>query len=87
MKRYIFRLLDFIRGIRGKYCTYWLKKQLVQYGDCVGAARVPRISRMAKVRVGSHASFNGFTVSGMGGGKYRFLLPFWNKCYNYAWKS
>lgn len=85
MKKYIFRLLGIVRGIRGKYCTYWLKKQFVQYGDYVGAARVPHISRMAKVKVGPHASFNGFTVSG--GGKYRFLLPFWNKCYNYAWKS
>lgn len=67
MKKYIFRLLDFVRSISGKYCTYWLKKQFIEYGDCVGAARVPRISRMAKVKVGSHASFNGFTVSGMGG--------------------
>lgn len=64
MKKYIFRLLDIVRGIRGKYCTYWLKKQFVQYGDYVGAARVPHISRMAKVKVGPHASFNGFTVSG-----------------------
>lgn len=85
MKKYIFRYLDFIRGIRGKYCAYWLKKQFVQYGDYVGAARVPRISRMAKVKVGSHASFNGFTVSG--GGNYWLLLPFGNKRYNYAWKS
>lgn len=78
MKKYIFTLLDFIRGIRGKFCTYWLKKQFVQYGDCVSAARVPRISRMAEVKVGSHASFNGLTVSGGGGGKYRFLLSFGN---------
>lgn len=87
MKIYIFRLLDLIRGIRGRYCTYWLKKQFVEYGDYVGAARVPRISRMAKVKVGSHASFNGFTVSGMGGGKYWFLLPLWYERENNAWKS
>lgn len=31
------------------------------------AAKIPKISRTAKVRVGSHASFNGFTVSGLGG--------------------
>lgn len=66
MKRLIFRLLDFIRGIRGHYCTYWMKKQLVAYGDSVCAARVPRISRMAKVTVGSHVSFNGLSVSGKG---------------------
>lgn len=86
MKVIIFLLLDLIRGIRGRYCTYWLKKQFVEYGDCVGAARVPRISRMAKVKVGSHASFNGFTVSGMGGGKYWFLLPLWHERENNAWK-
>ncbi len=69
MKKIVFVALDFIRGIRKQWCTFWLKRQLVSYGECIGAARVPRISRQARVEIGSYSSFNGLTISGLGGGK------------------
>lgn len=69
MKKIAFAILDFVRDTRKRWCTFWLKRQLVSYGECIGAARVPRISRQARVEVGSHCSFNGMTISGMGGVK------------------
>lgn len=61
------QILRFYTWYKRKILCILVENQFVQYGDYVGAARVPRISRMAKVKVGSHASFNGFTVSGGGG--------------------
>ena len=58
-----------IRKIRRSVSVFLLKKQLIEYGVNLMAAKIPRISRTAKVQVGSNASFNGFTVSGTGGVK------------------
>lgn len=55
-----------IRKIRRSVSVFLLKKQLIEYGVNLMAAKIPRISRTAKVQVGSNASFNGFTVSGTG---------------------
>lgn len=69
MKKIIFKLIDLWRRTKGMYCTYWLKRQVVSCGEHVGAAKVPKISRLAKVYVGHNCSFNGMTISGMGGVK------------------
>lgn len=66
MKNIIYLILNVFRIIRGSFCTYWLKKQLVSYGNHIGAARIPVISRTASVECGSHCGFNGFTVRGLG---------------------
>lgn len=66
MKKIIYYFLELLRDVRGKFCTYWLKKQLSSYGTNIGAARVPKISRVSKVSCGSHCGFNGFTVNGYG---------------------
>lgn len=66
MKKIIFKLIDLWRNTRGVFCTYWLRKQVVSCGKNVGAARVPRISREAKVHVGHNCGFNGMTINGRG---------------------
>lgn len=66
MKKILYCCLSLARRIKGFFCTFLLKRQLVSYGTNIGAARVPIISRVSKVSVGSHCSFNGFTVSGWG---------------------
>ena len=66
MKKIIFNLIDLWRKVRGMFCTFWLKKQVVSCGNYIGAARVPRISRLAKVHIGHNCSFNGMTISGKG---------------------
>lgn len=67
MKRIIYELLGAFRAVRSCFCTFWLKRQFVEYGSSIGAARIPVISRISKVSCGSHCSFNGFTVNGRGG--------------------
>lgn len=68
MKKIIYTMLGVFREIRGSFCTFWLKRQLVSYGTNIGAARMPRISRTARVSVGSCVGFNGLIISGLGGG-------------------
>lgn len=67
MKKIIYRTLTLLRNIKKRYATFWMKQQLESYGEGIGAARIPQIARTAKVRVGSYVSFNGMTVSGLGG--------------------
>ena len=71
MKKIIYGLLGFYRKIRGACCTFWLKRQFVSYGSHVGAARIPKVSRISKVSCGSYCSFNGLIVNGLGGGENR----------------
>lgn len=78
MKKIIFKMIDLWRKVRGMFCTFWLKKQVVSCGKNIGAARVPKISRLAKVHIGHNCGFNGMTISGQGGGKDWKLLPLWN---------
>lgn len=66
MKKVIMYFVDCFRGIQHSISTYFLKKQLVAYGDNVGAARIPKIARISKVSVGHNCSFNGLTISGLG---------------------
>lgn len=67
MKKIVFFLLDIWRRIKGAFCAYWLKKQVISCGKNVGAAKIPQISRLAKVSIGNNCSFNGMTISGQGG--------------------
>lgn len=87
MKSIIIYFVDKYRRIKHHFYTFLLKRQLVSYGDHIGAAKFIKISRKAKVAIGCHCGFNGMTISGLGGGKNRKLFPLWNKHSCHAWKS
>lgn len=86
MKKFAAFFIDNIRKIKHYIYTFLLKRQLMSYGNYIGAAKLIKISRKAKVNVGSHCGFNGMTISGQGGGMHWQLLPFWNKYFNNARK-
>lgn len=67
MRKVIILIVDCCRKIQHSFSTFLLKRQLVSYGDKIGAARVPKIARTAKVSVGHNCGFNGLIVSGLGG--------------------
>ena len=67
MRRMLLFPLDLIRRIQHGVSTFFLKIQLESYGANVGAAKIPKIARTAKVTVGHNAGFNGMTISGLGG--------------------
>lgn len=69
MKKVIIYCIDKFRKLKRQICTFVFKRQLVSYGDHVGAAKYIKLSRNVKVTVGSHCSFNGMTISGCGGVK------------------
>ena len=69
MRKIILFFVDCFRKLKHSISTYFLKKQLVSYGENVGAACIPKIARISKVQVGHNCSFNGLFVSGLGGGK------------------
>lgn len=66
MRKIITFPIDCFRRCRHFFATLVLKHLTVKCGDKVGAARIPRISRCAKVEVGHNCSFNGMTISGWG---------------------
>ena len=67
MKKIIVFCVDKFRRLKHYISTYILKKQLVSYGDHVGAAKYIKISRRAAVSCGHNCGFNGMTISGLGG--------------------
>lgn len=69
MKKILIFVVDKYRRIRHYISTYLLKRQLVSYGEHIGAACIIKISRQAKVCVGHNVGFNGMTISGVGGVK------------------
>ena len=69
MRKIIIFFVDCFRKLKHSISTYFLKKQLVSYGENVGAACIPKIARISKVQVGHNCSFNGLIVSGLGGVK------------------
>ena len=69
MKSIIIYFVDKYRRIKHHFYTFLLKRQLVSYGDHIGAAKFIKISRKAKVTIGCHCGFNGMTISGLGGVK------------------
>ena len=75
IKKAVIYVVTFHRRWRSFVATRYLKMAAKSCGHHVGAARIPRISRTAVVEIGNHAGFNGMTISGMGGGKNRQLLP------------
>lgn len=67
MRRIIIFPIEIFRYCRHLLATLVLKRLTVECGDEVGAARMPRISRSAKVKIGHNCGFNGITISGWGG--------------------
>lgn len=66
MKKVVMFFVDLFRKAKYYISTFLLKCQLVEYGDNVGAAKIIRISRQAKVSVGHNCGFNGLIISGLG---------------------
>ena len=79
-------IINIYRKIRSKLATLMLKYLSVSCGQCVGAARIPHISRMSRVEIGSHCGFNRITITGKGGKAWQ-LFPFRDKCQDNAWQS
>ena len=71
MRKIIMMVVNLFRSIRGRLATAILKWRAAECGTHVGAARVPHIGGEVTLRIGNHASFNGFTATGWGGGKNR----------------
>jgi acetyltransferase-like isoleucine patch superfamily enzyme len=69
MKKIVLFFVTFWRKIRSGIATRILRMYALSCGNHVGAARIPRIARTAKVEIGDHAGFNGMTISGWGGVK------------------
>lgn len=67
MRKIVVFFVDCFRKFQHSISTYFLKKQLVSYGENIGAARIPKIARISNVQVGHDCSFNGLIVSGLGG--------------------
>lgn len=57
------------RRLRARLATFVLKRRAVSCGNYVGAARIPHIGSGVQLVIGEHSSFNGLTVTGMGGAK------------------
>ena len=57
MKKVVMFFVDLFRKAKHYISTFLLKCQLVEYGDNVGAAKIIRISRQAKVSVGHNCAF------------------------------
>lgn len=87
MRKVIVYFVDKCRKLKHYISTFLFKRQLVSYGDHIGAAKIIKISRKAKVSIGCHCGFNGMTISGLGGGKNWQLLSFWNRYFDNAWQS
>ena len=68
MRKVIVYFVDKCRKLKHYISTFLFKRQLVSYGDHIGAAKIIKISRKAKVSIGCHCGFNGMTISGLGGG-------------------
>lgn len=66
MRKIIVFFVDCFRKLQHLISTYLLKRQLVSYGENIGAARIPKIARISNVQVGHNCSFNGLVVSGLG---------------------
>ena len=61
--------LNGFRKIRSFCATSILRMRAKSVGNHVGAARIPHIASTAVVEIGDHASFNGITITGVGGVK------------------
>ena len=66
MKKNVILFVDYYRRIRNTISTFLLKRQLVSYGNNIGAAKFPTIARSAKVTVGDNCGFNGIKITGLG---------------------
>ena len=62
MKKVVMFFVDLLRKAKHYISTFLLKCQLVEYGDNVGAAKIIKISRQAKVSVGNNCGFNGLLI-------------------------
>lgn len=69
MKECLLFFVKLYRKVRKGIASKYLRICASKCGDCVGAARIPRISSISKVEIGSHCGFNGITVTGLGGVK------------------
>lgn len=78
VRNFIILVVGYYRRIKHYVSTFLLKRQLVSFGNNIGAANIPQIARTAKVTVGHNCGFNGIKITGLGGGENWLILPFWN---------
>lgn len=69
MKKILMFCIKFYRNVRSTFSTYVLRMIAKKSGKNVYAARMPHIGSQVILEIGSHASFNGFTATGVGGQK------------------
>lgn len=69
MKQLILYIVTLYRKLRSYVATIVLRMRAVKYGSYVVAARIPHIGSQVTLEIGNHASFNGITVTGVGGAK------------------
>ncbi len=67
MRRIFMFFVTLFRKIRSWFATAYLRYRAVKCGKHVGAARMPHIASPIRLEIGSHAGFNGITISGWGG--------------------
>lgn len=77
MRKIVNLFIGYYRSIKHSISTFLLKRQLVSFGNNIGAAKIPQIARTAKVTVGHNCGFNGIKITGLGGENW-LILPFWN---------
>ena len=68
MRKIINLFIACYRNVKHSISTFLLKRQLVSFGNNIGAANIPQIARTAKVTVGHNCGFNGIKITGLGGG-------------------
>lgn len=69
MRKIVNLFIGYYRSIKHSISTFLLKRQLVSFGNNIGAANIPQIARTAKVTVGHNCGFNGIKITGLGGVK------------------
>lgn len=59
-------IVNLFRSIKSFFATLILKKRCKEYGRYVRAAKMPRISSVSTLIIGSQCGFNGITITGWG---------------------
>lgn len=68
MKKIVLFVVNNFRRLRSGWYTFLIKRMVHSYGS-IGVNGYSKISSTATVDVGHHVSFNGMTISGLGGVK------------------
>ena len=69
MKQILIFIVGMYRTLRSKVATFILRHYASKCGSYVGAARIPHIASTVTLEIGSHCSFNGVTITGVGKAK------------------